>query len=434
MKKHLLLISSAALLCNSTQASTEAKFSLVANTPTSVIVPANRHALVQYQVTNNTALTRKLVMTAVPNVTQRTSDSSDCANPFTLAPGASCNLTLYIDGSTLTRSYFGGPVVCKTMSNSNQPDPYLCSQPEESMTLSIKPSSAVTPSVNKLYVTNWNGNSVSLCYLETGNLSYCLVSGVGNSFANPEALAASGNYLFVANIGGGMSSCLIDAVTGELSNCANAVPDPLAPIHAPDGISIIGSTAYISNSGPEAFNQGVTECQVSGSTLTNCVFTQGDASFAVPSDLATFNNTVYVTNFMSQDVQTVYCTIGSPLCTTATGEGTISGTTTLLANPEGIYFATVNAVEYAYFTNNGNNSVVVCEVQSPTNFANCAVTGGHFTGFGNLAVLSSPLKAFIPSGLKSLSSCDVSTVDGSLTNCVSANNTAFNNPSGLLIQ
>lgn len=415
-----------------THASSETKFILVAKTPTAISVPANRHAYVEYKVTNNTATTRTLTIAPIPNVVQVTDNSSQCSSPFVLTPGESCRLTLYVDGAQLTSNYVGGPVVCKTQGSSNIPDPYLCSQPEPSMMLAIHPAPAVTNIDNFLYVTNWDGNSISLCYLQSGNLGFCQVSAVSDTFANPEALAISNNTLFVANIGGGISSCSINPVSGELTNCINAAAGQ--PIYAPTGISISNAKAYIANSGPEQFHQGVTVCDVNVTSLTNCSFTQGDATFSVPSDLAISNNTVYVSNFNSQNVQTTYCTIANPLCTTGSGEGVIAGTSTLLNEPEGLVFATVSGNDYAYFTNHGNHTVTFCKVASATSFIDCSITGGYFTGFGNLAVLTSSLKAFIPSGLKTLATCDVNASDGSLSHCVNSTEVSFNNPSGLIIQ
>lgn len=439
MKKYLPLIIFAFIfafnVCES-YASDEAKFSLVANTPTNITVPVNRNAYVQYQVTNNTTITRKLTMVAIPNVVQVTLDRSQCSNPFVLSPGQSCKLTLYIDGQQISK-FSGGPIVCKTKGATNQPDPLLCSQPSSSMILSVKSGPAINNPDNKLYVSNWSGNSISLCYIQSGNLTQCLVSAVSNTFANPEALAINGNVLFVANIGGGISSCAINGTTGGLFNCINAA-STTDPIYAPDGISIqttgSGTYAYIANSGPEQFHQGVTVCNVSGQLLSNCTFTQGNASFSIPSDLAINDNTLYITNFNSNTIQTTYCTIpGSPSSICSSGEGVISGTSNLLNEPEGLFFANINAVNYAYFTNHGNNTVTVCQVTSPTNFSGCFITQGYFTGFGNLAILSNPLKAFIPSGLKSIAICDVHS-DGSLSNCANSTELNFNNPSGLIIQ
>lgn len=433
MKKYLFLI--LVFILNMTQghASTEADFSLAANTQTSITVPANRHTYVEYTVTNNTAITRRLTTAPIPYVTQITTTSSQCAKYFTLAPGGTCKLTFYVNGASIKKKYTGGPIVCKTKVNSNEPDRFLCSQPEPSMVLSLNPAPAVPTPAKKMYVTNWDGNNISLCYLNSGTITACLISGISDSFKQPEALALNNNthILFVANIGGGISSCVIHPVSGELTACKDAAPEQ--PIYAPTGIAIQNTTAYIANSGPELFHQGVTTCTVNGSVLSHCTFTQGNASFSVPSDLAISNGTVYITNFNSQNLQTSYCTIGNHLCTTATGEGVVSGTSNLLNEPEGIMFATINAKNYVYFTNHGNHTVTSCKVTNATTFSNCSVTGGYFTGFGNLAISTSPAKAFIPTGLKKLARCDVSSTNGGLSNCVTISNVSFNNPSGLLI-
>lgn len=418
-------------------ASSHATFSLVAKTPTTITVPANRQAIVQYKITNNTATTRTLTMLPIPNVTQLTSNSSECGNPFTLGKHQSCDLTMLVDGAQQTSNYAGGPVVCKTKNGSNTPDPFLCAQPELSMGLYIYPTAAVIPTTHKLYVSNWDGGSISLCYInDDGSIAHCLVAAVSDTFLNPEALAIHGDYLFVANIGGGMSACAIDAITGELSNCQNATDNAnAAEIHAPDGIAIQGSTAYISSSGPESFKQGMSVCNISSAVLTGCVFTQGNpANYSIPSDIAFYNNYLYLTNFNSQDVQTSYCTSTSAYCDTS--NGSVSGTSNFLNQPEGITFATINANSYAYFTNHGNNSVTLCQAPTsspPAAFTSCTITEGYFNGFGNLAILPSALKAFIPSGLKTIALCDVNAIDGTLSNCVDSTELSFNNPSGLVI-
>ncbi len=410
-------------------ASTQPKFIMVATTPTVITVPKNRHAYIQYRVINNTSLTRTLTYRPIPGATLVTESNLECTNPFVLAPGGSCLLTFYVEGSSLTGSYVGGPVVCKTAPGTQEPDQFLCSQPEPSETLSITSTSSIT-ATDMLYVTNWDGNSISLCYINNGALTDCLISALSEFFSKPEALAMTDDYLFVANIGGGISSCLIDSESGELSRCIDAAP--IEPIYAPTGIAIQGGTAYVANSGPETFFQGVTSCSVQGDSLSNCVFTQGDASFAVPSDLAITDNTLYVTNFESQSLLTTYCTIDSPLCTISSGEGSINGTQHLLNNPEGIYFNTLNGVTYAYFTNRGNNTVVLCEVSSPTTFSNCSVTSGYFYGFGNLAIFNNT--AFLPSGKKTIATCSVDGSSGALSNCVNSGLLSFNTPSGLLVR
>lgn len=414
----------------SLHAATEPKFIMRATTPVKITVPKNRHAYIQYEITNNTALTRTLTFKPMPGATLVTESALECSNPFVLQPGNSCLLTFYVEGQTLFSAYSGGPVVCKTKPGTQEPDQFYCSQPEQAETLSISPSPAVSAS-NILYVSNWDGNSISLCHIDEG-LNNCLVSAISEFFIKPEALAMTDDYLFVANIGGGISSCLIDSTSGELSRCIDAAP--LEPIYAPTGIVIDQNTAYISNSGPEAFFQGITTCTVTNNTLSDCTFTQGDASFNVPSDIGITDNTLYVTNFESQSLPTTYCTVTTPLCTTASGEGLIFGTEHLLSNPEGIFFNTLNGNTYAYFTNHGNNTVVYCQVESPQSFSNCVLTNASFYGFGNLAILNSTLTAFIPSGRQTLATCAVNPSNGSLNNCFDSEGLYFNNPSGLLIR
>ncbi len=433
-----VLISLLTLNAAPSLASSQATFSLVAKTPTTITIPANRQAIVQYQVTNNTNITRTLTMVPIPNVTQLTNDNSQCSNPFTLAKNQSCNLSLLINGQQQTTNYSGGPLVCKTKNNSNTPDLFLCSQPESNMVLTIYPTAAVTPTAHKLYVSNWDGGSISLCYINNnGAIAQCLVSAVSNTFLNPEALAIHEDTLFVANIGGTMSSCAIDALTGELSNCQNATNNlNAAQIHAPDGVAIHNNIAYISSSGPEDFNQGMSVCDIAGATLTNCVFTQGNAAnYSVPSDIAFYNNYLYITNFNNQNVQTTYCISNNPYCNAS--EGSVDETPLFLNEPEGITFATINANHYTYFTNHGNNTVTLCKAPTtspPVNFTNCTTTAGYFSGFGNLAILPSSLKAFIPSGLTTIAMCDISEADGTLSNCVNSTELGFNNPSGLVIE
>ncbi|RUR11641.1 hypothetical protein ELY15_06865 [Legionella sp. km772] len=212
MKKYLFLILLCILDYIPCYASTEALFSLVANTPPSVTVPANRMTFIQYTVTNNTAITRRLTVKPIPYVVQVTNNNT-CAKYFTLAQGQSCKLTYLVQGDAIKKKFTGGPIVCKTKYKSNEPDNFLCSQPEPSMILSLNPAPAAPTPDRKLYVSNWNGNSISLCYLKGKQLSNCLISALGNSFNQPEALAVSDNVLFIANIGGSMSSCLIHPVS-----------------------------------------------------------------------------------------------------------------------------------------------------------------------------------------------------------------------------
>ncbi len=110
MQKKVIIMLLLALQTMPSIASVQAKFSLVAKTPTSISVPANRQAYIQYEVTNNTSVTRTLSMVPIAGITQVTNESAYCTNPFTLTSHKSCKLTLHVDGANINRTITGGPV------------------------------------------------------------------------------------------------------------------------------------------------------------------------------------------------------------------------------------------------------------------------------------------------------------------------------------
>ena len=101
-------------------------------TATSVSVPANGTATIQYQVTNQSAKSHSLVMTPITGITQTTTGAGICSNPFTLpSRGSSCTLSLQVNGSQLTHPITDGPIVCE------QGSALQCYKPSPSNVLSI---------------------------------------------------------------------------------------------------------------------------------------------------------------------------------------------------------------------------------------------------------------------------------------------------------
>lgn len=75
-------------------------WTLTALTPTTISVPGNGTAIVQYTVTNQSSKSHTLVMTPITGITQITTGTGVCGNPFTLSSkGASCTLSLQVNGS-----------------------------------------------------------------------------------------------------------------------------------------------------------------------------------------------------------------------------------------------------------------------------------------------------------------------------------------------
>jgi hypothetical protein len=86
-------------------------------TATSLSLPRNSTATVQYLVTNQSTKSHSLVMKPIAGITQTTAGAGICSNPFTLpTKGSSCTLSLQIQGSQMTHSIMDGPIVCEQRS------------------------------------------------------------------------------------------------------------------------------------------------------------------------------------------------------------------------------------------------------------------------------------------------------------------------------
>lgn len=427
----LLTFASANLL----HAGSKPVFNITPTTPTSFLLPANSSETVQYSVTNQTRVSRTLTMQPIAGVIQT---SEGCTNPFVLAPQQSCLLTLQINGSQIPSNISGGPIICKTQGpGNNNPDPFLCSQPAPENILSVSVIGAIP--TQQAYVTNWLGNSISLCDVNSldGSLTNCAITAGSPTitiglFMNPEAIALNPDktLLYVANISAAnmsastVSFCQVDSTSGALSNCANTTG---GPVNGADGISInsSGTLAYVSNAG----NDTVSVCQIDSITgvLSNACTNSG-SGFHVPSDMTlnALGTRAYVSNLITSSVTS--CAIDD------TGLLNCDDITLGFNAPEGITLHPSG--QFAYITNNGNNTVSVCQIDFLSgHLSSCAVTGGQFDGFGNLAFNSMGTRAYIPRfASNKVSVCSVNLNTGALSSCRDSNGSGFNGPSGILLK
>jgi DNA-binding beta-propeller fold protein YncE len=404
-------------------------FGLDPITPTVMLLPQNSSAQVRYTVTNNTQITRQITMTPIAGVTQVTLGGGVCANPFTLTPGQSCTLILQVLGSQIPARINGGPVVCKTKSpTDNTPDPFLCSQPALVNRLNVTAIAAIPD--QKIYVSNWFGDSVTLCTVNTldGTLQGCFITASGApTFSNPEAVTVNptGTLFYVANIGGSsVSFCEIDSSTGGLSNCALTG----GLFNGADGIVLNkeGTLAYVSNAG----SNSVSMCDVdstSGALSGSCTSTGGP--YFGPSDMTLdgFNLNAYVSNVLSGTVS--ICSLDS------NGLFDCSRSVAGFNQPEGITLHPTG--NFAYITNNGSNNVSVCQVRYPDGYLHsCKITNGNFNGFGNLAFNNLGSRAYVPNMLtQRVYVCSVNLNNGDLFDCIDAGGALFfNGPSGVLLR
>jgi hypothetical protein len=112
----------AAPVCALAMATGQPLITFVPLTATTLTLAGDGEAFVQYQVTNQSAVTRTFAMTPIPGVDIDTA-SGHCADPFVLASHQSCTLALHLVGSAMSGDIDGGPVVCI------DGNPLQCSQP-----------------------------------------------------------------------------------------------------------------------------------------------------------------------------------------------------------------------------------------------------------------------------------------------------------------
>ena len=103
-------------------------------TATTITVPSNATAIVQYIVTNQSDRAHTLMMSPIPAITQLTTGPGICASTFVLpSKESSCVLSLEIHGDQLTHRITDGPIVCQ------QGNPNQCYRPSSSDLLNITP-------------------------------------------------------------------------------------------------------------------------------------------------------------------------------------------------------------------------------------------------------------------------------------------------------
>ncbi len=127
-------------------------FTLEPITPTSIPVPSNGTAVVQYTVTNMSSKPHTLKMVPITGMAQVT-NVGNCADSFALTSKQSCTLTLQVNGAQMSPHYKGGPIVCQQGPN-GKPNPNQCYQPSAANVLNV---TVATPSVPTLYVGTQNG-------------------------------------------------------------------------------------------------------------------------------------------------------------------------------------------------------------------------------------------------------------------------------------
>lgn len=221
-------------------------------TATTMSVPANGTATVQYRITNQSSKPHTLTMQPLTGVVQTTSGQGICGNPFVLRGKHSCILSLQINASQLTSPITDGPVVCQ-QGSTNQ-----CYRPSSANILRITQAPPITDAV----------------ITETGSPLTLTVNGANGQ------LTITNTTLEVAatNITSDFTGTDLDGNVTETGNtCANVPPGGSCTLTYTPGNTVVPQTNFtIQGTNTNALTAAI--AIQSGSTLTGINPTSGTAS------------------------------------------------------------------------------------------------------------------------------------------------------------
>lgn len=221
-------------------------------TPTTIELPANGVAVVQYRVTNQSSKPHTLVMQPLQGVTQLTSGVGVCGNPFVLRGKSACVLSIQINGSQLTHSILDGPVICQ-QGSTNQ-----CYRPSSINILRITQAPPITDAVIAV-----SGSPLSLTLNgPTGQLT------ITNNSTDVAATNIASNFTGTA----------LDGLVTETGNtCTSVAPGGSCTLTYTPGNTLVPETNFtIQGSNTNALTAAI--AIESGSTLTAINPTSGAAS------------------------------------------------------------------------------------------------------------------------------------------------------------
>lgn len=411
--------------------SAQPKWTLLPTTPTQVVVAPNGTANVQYQVTNNTAVTRTLTIKPLSGVTQVKNSAAECSIPFTLASKGHCLLTLRINGAQVpANGLHEGPVVCKTQGSGI--DPFLCSQPSEANSLKVTV-------MNQSIQLNLTGSPLVL--VAGGGSGNITVTNQSGRTALNVAAALTGTALD-GHVVQDASQC-VSLAPGQSCNLVftpdnTVIPATLITIRGTNTLPVMGSIAInaqpqanisISGSSTLALNTNGTTGIL---TITNNSLTLVAQNIVPDFSATALAGNVTVTNNNCINVPPGgSCTItfapeGNPVVPTSFP---IQGSNTTAVN------GTIGIDAHAYITNGNTSLVIQCSVNTSTGaLDNCADSGAAgLVVPGGIALNPSGDLAYVTNENTSIVSlCEVNPDTGALSLCANTG-ASFTVPTGIVI-
>lgn len=273
-------------------------------TPTTVVVPANGTAMVQYQVTNQSSRPHALRMQSIQGITQITTEQGFCSSLFVLQSKNSCILSLQINGSQLNSPITDGPVVCQ-QGNLNQ-----CYRPSAANVLNITQAPPIfvlttLTSINPNQGTTSGGVGVTL---------------TGTGFTGATAVTFGGIPATFVNV---VSSTTVTAVTP-----AHAAGIVDVVIDTPVGVATLANGfTYVATAVGQPSNGGIIACLNGG--LNNLIAATADNSTGIPwggmtltgaqSTIDGSSNTIIIVNCLTGPGGGAGCPMNIPINTYAAG-------------------------------------------------------------------------------------------------------------------
>ena len=229
-------------------------------TPTTMAIPANGTATVQYRITNQSKRAQKLSMKDIIGATQITSGFGVCGNPFLLTSKGSCILSLQINGSQLNVPIMEGPIVCQHGNS-----PHQCYQPGKSNILHITQSPPILDANISV-----NGSPLTLTV---------------NGASGQLIISNSSTEVAATNITSNFTGTALDGTVTETGNtCAQVPPGSSCTLTFTPGNTVVPLT----NFSIQGTNTNVITAAIkieSGSTLTGVNPNSGTAAGGVPVTL-----------------------------------------------------------------------------------------------------------------------------------------------------
>ncbi len=275
------------------------------------------------------------------------------------------------------------------------------------------------------FITNQGGSSVTKCTINSsdGSLFNCLVitNSTSYGFTTPWGITYSNGYLYISNSLSGSTAyelCAFDSNSGNTTSCLANTYSIAGSIRAM-ATTIFNSKAYI----PNYDGNNVVVCSLSSTdgSLISCNTT--GTNLTTPHGIFLSANYAYVANYSGQNIT---------ICNLNSVTGTFSG----CSITGRAYGTPVAGIEInnnnAYITMQSANSIDLCPVNPSTgvisNICSTAINSG-LSGPNSIKILNGI--AYItnytsPIGT-GLMKCNVSSSDGTFSNCVSTGSN-FNQP------